>query len=146
MILEPGQIDSSTVEVGVPAVVIRGLGYRDPLTRPWPRLTRARSVISQRLLLRVAESGWSQRIDLSRIQTLIPGETSVSISGSQDTVQAQTEPVDSLAAKAPSWWDLENTKGLRWLTKVAAGTGWGIAFTGITLGVCQFNLGVSGAK
>ena len=119
MILEPRQIDSSTVEVGVPAVVIRGLGYRDPLTGPWPPLTRARSGISQRLLLGVAESVSYQRIDLSRIQTLIPGETSVSPWGSRDTVQAQTEPVDSLAVEEmPSWWNLENNRGLRWLTKM----------------------------
>ena len=134
LILEAGQIDSCTVEVGVPAVVICGLGYRDPVTGQWPRLTRARGVLqavnSQRLLLGAAESGRSQRIDLSRIQTLTPEETSVSFSASRDTVQAQTGSVDSLAVKEkrrPP--DIENL-GLRLLAKVAVGTVSG-AFTGL---------------
>ena len=67
--------------------------------------------------------------------TLILGGRSVSLSASRDTVRAQTEPVDSLAAKEipPSWWDLENNNGLRWLAKVAAGTGSSIVFAGMAI-------------
>ncbi len=141
MILEAGEIDSNTVEVGVPAIVTYGLGYRDPITGQWPRLTRARGVIravnSKRLLLSVGAKGRSQRIDLARIQTLILGETSVSLSANRDTVQAQIEPVDSLAVKEipPSGWDLEKNNGLRRLAKVAAGTASGIAVTAVAIGV-----------
>ena len=75
-------IDSTTIEVGVPTVVIYGLGYRDPVTGKWPRLKEARGVIlavnSKRLLLALTENGWSQRIDLARIQTLIMRRTSPS--------------------------------------------------------------------
>ena len=139
MPLEVGQIDNSTIEMGV-SPVIYGLGYRDPVTDQWPSLTRARGVIqavNSHRLPAVAENGQSQRIDLARIQTLILGETSVSLSASRDTVRAQTEPVDSLAAKEipPSWWDLENNKGLRRVAKVAAGTGSSIVLAGMTIGV-----------
>ena len=60
-----------------------------------------------------------------------------SLSASRDTVQAPTEPVDSLAAKErpPSWWDLENNEGLRLSAKVAAGTWSCIVFTGMAVGV-----------
>ena len=149
VILEAGEIDSNTVEVGVPAVVIYGLGYRDP-TGKWPRLTRARGVIravnSKRLLLSVGGKGRSQRIDLPRIQTLILGETSVSLSASRDTVQAQIEPVDSLAVKEipPFWWDLENNKGLRRLKKVAAGTASGVVLTAVAFSVQSSTIEPSG--
>ena len=42
VILEAGAIDSSTVEVDATAVVVYGLGYRDPVSGRWPRLARAR--------------------------------------------------------------------------------------------------------
>ncbi len=60
-----------------------------------------------------------------------------SLSASRDTVQAPTEPVDSLAAKErpPSWWDLESNEGLRLSAKVAAGTWSCIVFTGMAIGV-----------
>lgn len=68
-------IDSTTLEVGVPAVVVYGLGYRDPVTGQWPSLKEAEGVIlavnSRRLLLASEESGSPQRIDLARIQTVI---------------------------------------------------------------------------
>ena len=131
VILEAVKIDSSTVDVGLPAVVIYGLGYRDPVTDQWLRLTQARGVIqavnSQRLLLAVAESGRSQHIDLARIETLILGATSLSPSRRRNTIQAQTEPVDSLTVQEmPPSWDIED-KGLRLLTKMATGAGSGIA-------------------
>ena len=105
--LAASAIDSSALRVGTPAIVIYGLGLRDPVTGKWPRLTQEKGVIqavdSRRLLL-TREKGGVQRIDLARIQTLIVEETSVSLSASQDTVQAQADPVDSLAGEetAPS--------------------------------------------
>ena len=101
------------------------------------RLTRARGVIqavNSHRLLAVAENAQSQRIDLARIQTLSLGETSVSLSASRDTVQALTEPVDSLAAKEMHR-PLLSHRGYRLPAKVAAGTGWGIVFAGMAIGV-----------
>ena len=74
-ILEAGQIDSSTVEPGASVAVVYGLGYRDPVSGEWPRLTTARGTVhavdGQRLLLALEGRDSLQRIDLERIQTLV---------------------------------------------------------------------------
>ena len=90
--LAGGEIDSSTVRVGAPAIVIYGLGFRDPVTGQWPRQKQERGVIQavdSRWLLLAREKGGAQRIDLARIQTLILGETSAPLSAMRDTVQVK---------------------------------------------------------
>lgn len=75
VILEAGQIDSNTVEAGASVAVVYGLGYRDPVSGEWPRLTTARGTVhavdGQRLLLALEGRDSQQRIDLERIQTLV---------------------------------------------------------------------------
>ncbi len=117
VILEAGAIDSTTVEVGLPAVVIYGLGYRDPVTGQWPRLTQARGVIqavnSQRLLL--SDNGRSQRIDLARIQRLSLGGRPLSPSGSQTTTSPAAESPEGDAATneadSSKVWVIETSDG-----------------------------------
>ncbi len=75
VLLEAGAIDGSTVEVGAMAVVVYGLGYRDPVSGKWLRLAEARGVVQavdgHRLLLAIEGQQRSQRIDLDRIQKLV---------------------------------------------------------------------------
>ena len=75
VILEAGAIDSTTVVVGAAAVVVYGLGYRDPVSGKWPRLAGLAGVVKavdeHRLLLALEEQRWPQRIDLERVQRLI---------------------------------------------------------------------------
>ena len=74
VVLETGEIDSSTVEVGDFVVVVYGQGERQPTSGEWAKLDTARGYIKavdrQGLLLSL--KGWPQRIALDRIQTLTP--------------------------------------------------------------------------
>ena len=133
VILEAGQIDSSKVRVGASVAVVYGLGFRNPVSGEWLKLTTARgkvqAVDGQRLLLAVEEDRQSQRIDLERIQwllaleedrqsqridmeriqTLVLGGRSLSPLGEPGTIQDQTEPLDSLTVReTPPTWDRED--------------------------------------
>ena len=75
VILEANEIDSSTVEVGAFAVVIYGMGKRDPVTGDWEQLVTVRGYVqgvdAEALHLARKQGGWSGEIDLERIQTLV---------------------------------------------------------------------------
>ena len=104
VILEAGQIDSSTVEAGASVAVVYGLGYRDPVSGEWPRLTTARGTVhavdGQRLLLALEGRDSLQRIDLERIQTLVlAGSPSLGLTDRDSTVAdgSREEPIRALA-------------------------------------------------
>ena len=91
VILEAGRIDSSTVKAGASVAVVYGLGYRDPVSGEWPRLTTARGTVhavdGQRLLLALEGRDSLQRIDLERIQTLVlAGSPSIGSTDRDSTV------------------------------------------------------------
>ena len=80
VILETGEIDSRTVDVGALAVVVYGQGERHPTLGEWTKLDTARGYIKavdqRRLIVGLEPDGWSKWIALERIQTLIlVGET-----------------------------------------------------------------------
>ena len=119
VVLEAGEIDSSTVEVGALAVVVYGKGERHPTSGEWAKLDTARGYIKavdqQRLIVGLEPDGWSKWIALESIQTLILVGSSSPGSVDQDSTQAngaascgllvqlaQAEPVDSLAVEAES--------------------------------------------
>ena len=75
VVLEAGEIDSSTVEVGALAVVVYGQGERHPVSGEWAKLDTVRGYIKAvdrpRLIVALESDGWSKWIALERIQTLI---------------------------------------------------------------------------
>ena len=75
VVLEAGEIDSSTVEVGAFAVVVYGQGERQPTSGEWAKLDTVRGYIKavdrRRLIVGLEPDGWSKWIALERIQTLI---------------------------------------------------------------------------
>ena len=93
------------------------------------------------------EESQSQRRDLTRIQTLLLGGTSLSASVSRNTIQDQAESPDSLTVKEiPPTWDTEDTwpsrpawyhhRALRLPAKVGAGLGVGVVIGGMGHGLC----------
>ena len=129
VILEAGEIDSNRVEVGAFAVVIHGQGERHPVSREWEQLVTTRGYVqavdAENLTLARARDPGQDRIALKRIQTLVlvgalpptsadqesrladivvdgdsrDGDTGFSSSGRRNTIQAQTEPADSLGLR-----------------------------------------------
>ena len=75
VVLEVGEIDSSTVEVGALAMVVYGQGERHPTSEAWAKLDTARGYIKavdqRRLIVGLEPDGWSKWIALERIQKLI---------------------------------------------------------------------------
>ena len=75
VVLEMGEIDSSTVEVGALAMVVYGRGERHPTSEAWAKLDTAKGYIKavdqRRLIVGLEPDGWSKWIALERIQTLI---------------------------------------------------------------------------
>ena len=150
MILEAGQIDSSKVRVGASVAVVYGLGFRNPVSGEWLKLTTARgkvqAVDGQRLLLALEEDRQSQRIDMERIQTLVLGGRSLSPLGEPGTIQDQTEPLDSLTVReTPPTWDREDDwssgppvwfhhRALRLPAKVGAGLLSGLVVSALAMG------------
>ena len=150
VILEAGQIDSSKVRVGASVAVVYGLGFRNPVSGEWLKLTTARgkvqAVDGQRLLLAVEDDRQSQRIDMERIQTLVLGGRSLSPLGEPGTIQDQTEPLDSLTVReAPPTWDREDNwssgppvwfhhRALRLPAKVGAGLLSGLVVSALAMG------------
>ena len=74
-VLAAGQIDSSTVDVGVLAVVVYGQGERHPVSGEWAKLDTARGYIKavkrRSLILSLEQGRWPESIALERIQTLV---------------------------------------------------------------------------
>ena len=74
VVLEAGEIDSSTVEVGALAVVVYRQGRPHPILRGWEKLVTTRGYVqavdAETLTLALERNGRSQRIALDRIQTL----------------------------------------------------------------------------
>ena len=150
VILEAGQIDSSKVRVGASVAVVYGLGFRNPVSGEWLKLTTARgkvqAVDGQRLLLALEEDRQSQRIDMERIQTLVLGGRSLSPLGEPGTIQDQTEPLDSLTVReTPPTWDREHDwssgppvwfhhRALRLPAKVGAGLLSGLVVSALAMG------------
>lgn len=75
VVLQAGEIDSSTVEVGALAVVVYGTGERHPVSGEWAKLDTVKGYIKavnqRRLIVGLEPDGWSKWIALERIQTLI---------------------------------------------------------------------------
>ena len=75
VVLEDGEIDSSTVEVGTFAVVIYGQGERQPVSGERESLTTARGYIqavdAETLTLALEGDHGAKQIALNRIQTLV---------------------------------------------------------------------------
>ena len=75
VVLEAGEIDSSTVEVGAFAVVVYGQGERHPTSGAWAKLDTIRGYIKavdrRRLIVGLEPDGWSKWIALNRIQALV---------------------------------------------------------------------------
>ncbi len=75
VILEAGEIDSSTVKVGAYAVVVHGQGERHPLSGEWEQLVTTRGYVqavdAKDLTLARARDPRQDRIALKRIQTLV---------------------------------------------------------------------------
>ncbi len=70
VILEAGEIDSSTVEMGAFTVVIHGQEKRDPVSRDWESLS-TKTVDSETLTRALGRDGRRKRIAVDRIQTLV---------------------------------------------------------------------------
>ena len=74
VVLEAGEIDSSTVEVGALVVVVYGQGERHPTSGEWAKLDTARGyvkAVSRRsLILSLERNGQLESIAVKRIQTL----------------------------------------------------------------------------
>ena len=74
VVLEAGEIDSSTVEVGALAIVVYGQGERQPTSGAWAKLDTVtgciKAVDQRRLIIGLEPDGWSRRIALERIQIL----------------------------------------------------------------------------
>ena len=75
VVLEAGEIDSSTVEVGVFAVVVYEREEQNSLPRARARLDTAmgyiKAVDQRRLIVGLEPDGWSKWIALERIQALV---------------------------------------------------------------------------
>ena len=111
VVLEAGEIDSSTVEVGAFAVVVYEREEQNPLPGARARLDTARGYIKavdqRRLIVGLEPDGWSKWIALERIQTLtLVGLPSLS-SADRDRTQVDsgrvvrqfTAPSDRLSGK-----------------------------------------------
>ncbi len=127
VVLEAGEIDSSTVAVGALVVAIHGQGERHPVSGEWGHLVTVKGYVQAvdagTLTLSRTRDGRPERIALEHIQTLVLVEA-----------PSQDEPADFLAAKEMHR-PLLSYRGYRLLAKVAAGAGSGIVFAGMAIGV-----------
>ena len=75
VVLEAGEINGRTVEVGALVVVIYGTGERHSVSGEWAKLDTVKGYIKavnqRRLIVGLEPDGWSKWISLERIQTLI---------------------------------------------------------------------------
>ena len=90
VVLEPGKIDSSTVEVGALAVIVHMQEKPHPILREWEQLVTTRgyvqSVDAEVLTLALERNGRTQRIAVDRIQRL-------TLIGSSETVERNSAQV-----------------------------------------------------
>ena len=90
VVLEPGEIDSSTVEVGALAVIVHMQEKPHPILREWEQLVTTRgyvqSVDAEVLPLALERNGRTQRIAVDRIQRL-------TLIGSSETVERNSAQV-----------------------------------------------------
>ena len=74
VVLQVGEIDSSTVEVGALAVVVYGTGERHSVSGEWAKLDTVKGYIKavnqRRLIVGLEPDGWSKWISSDRIQRL----------------------------------------------------------------------------
>ncbi len=108
-ILEAGEIDSSTVEVGVFGVVIHGRGERHPVSGEWERLETARGYIqavnAETLTLARGGDGWLQRIALDRIQTLVLAGSASREPSAPESSQKENIPTPTNSGRADAMPD-----------------------------------------
>ena len=75
VVLEAGEIDSRTVEVGTLVMVVYGQGERQPVSGEWAKLDTVKGYIKavdqRRLIVGLEPDGWSKWIALEHIQALI---------------------------------------------------------------------------
>ena len=113
VVLEAGEIDSSTVEVGALVVVVYGQGERHPTSGEWAKLDTARGyvkAVNQRRLIIGQPDGWSKWIALERIQRLILEESTFPRSVDRDSTQADEE-VETAADRTDHIGELDNGRG-----------------------------------
>ncbi len=140
VILEAGEIDSSTVEVGTFVVIVYKREERQPISGGWARLDTARGYIKaidqRRLVIGLEPDGRSKWIALERIQTLslIGSASHKSADGGSKqvaygrAVRGLTKPSDRLSGMLRRRDDMEPDK--RIALKLASG-----AFTGVFAGL-----------
>ena len=113
VVLEAGEIDSSTVEVGALAVVVFGKGERHPTSGAWAKLDTIRGYIKavdrRRLIVGLEPDGWSKWIALNRIQALVlvSSPSPDAIASALATTAIETEAV---ASPFPSSADQDSTQ------------------------------------
>ena len=132
VILEAGEIDSSTVPVGSYVVVIHGQGERHPVSGEWEQFVTSRgyvySVDPEVLTLFRKWDGGPEWIEVDRIQTLV-----LTGSHSRRPVEPVNEQVSSVIAgggftKMPKAHDerTRDSSPRRIANKLAAGAAWGL--------------------
>ena len=91
VVLEAGEIDSHTVEVGALVVVVYGTGERHPISGKWTKLDTARGYIqaltAKSLILTMERDGRPESIVVDCIQTLVLVGASFSDSAVRDGTQ-----------------------------------------------------------
>ena len=104
--LTTGEIDSSTVAVGAFAVVIHGLGERQPDLGAWESLATSRGYIqaidAETLVLGMGANEWPEMIALERIETLVLPGTSVLEGVDRDSTAAVAADAAAVAEPTPS--------------------------------------------
>lgn len=137
-VLEAGEVDSHTMEVGALVVVVYGQGERHPTSGEWAKLDTARGYIKavnqRRLIIGLEPDGWSKWIALERIQRLsLIGSSSLGtadqnrtqVDSGRATSRFQAMP-DRISVK--TWREDDRETGNRIAKKLGAGALWGSAF------------------
>ena len=154
-ILEAGEIDSSTVEVGAFVVVIHGKGERHPVSGEWERLATARGYIhavdADVLFLIQGKDLGPQQIALQCIQKLVLIDPGRVISGAKEKLTPRSADGDSLESHSPKSVETEaaadfSSPAKRLTLKLGAGIAYGFtgALAGAILGASSFHY-LSGA-
>ena len=135
-ILEAGEIDSSTIDVGAFAVVIHGQGERHPVSGGWERLATVRGYIhavdADVLFLTQGKNLGPQQIALQRIQKLVLIDPGRVPSGAKEKPTPRSADGDSLEAHVGT----EAAAAKRLTLKLGAGITYGFAgaLAGVILG------------
>ena len=111
VVLEAGEINGRTVEVGALVVVIYGTGERHSVSGEWAKLDTVKGYIKavnqRRLTVGLEPDGWSKWIALDRIQTLSLEGSSSPESANQGSMQADEE-VETAADRTDHTKELDN--------------------------------------